>query len=497
MGLGRKFRISLSKKEKTLLARWIGAQAFIWNAKFNERRMWRSLSKLDARQYPDHRDWPEQDAAYSWIGESPETAWLGEIPSQIKRNAAAEFATAVTRKLRGLAGEPHPKTPSSKKSVWITRELFEFVQGPQGGVYIAIGTKAKPLCRIKVNASRSFDVPASIRISVDGNAWFVSFASGSAAEEKYPETQEEIAARLAMMGAAEISEKSWGADRGVNIPLAGSDGTRVMFKPVQEARMAEKEKKAAKWERKLARQKKQYAKQKEEAAKAGKALPKISGKQRKTIAKIRKQKGYAAHVRDDVAHKATTRLANGPCVAFAMEDLKIKKMTKAPKPKPDPTQPGSYLKNGRKAKAGLNKAILASMWGRFARLLEYKAKEKGKLFLRVDPKHTSQECSDCGCIHPGNRLNQALFACTACGHKENADHNAAKVIKARMVALVLAGKVGSAPKVKKVSARKGKSLAAGCRVGRMPQTEEEQGDVLAMPSIQASMKRESSSFMAR
>lgn len=88
MAPGRKFRIYPGKQAKALLARWMGAQAFIWNAKLNERRMWTSLSKLDARQYPAHRDWQEQDAACAWIAASPETAWLNEIPGQIKRNPA-------------------------------------------------------------------------------------------------------------------------------------------------------------------------------------------------------------------------------------------------------------------------------------------------------------------------------------------------------------------------------------------------------------------------
>ena len=102
-----------------MLIGWMGVQAFIWNAKLNERRMWRSLSWHDARQYPDDRDWPEQDGAYSWIADSPETAWLNDIPSQIKRNAAAKFCTAVTHKLRGLAKEPRPKAAGFKMSVWI------------------------------------------------------------------------------------------------------------------------------------------------------------------------------------------------------------------------------------------------------------------------------------------------------------------------------------------------------------------------------------------
>jgi putative transposase len=261
--------------------------------------------------------------------------------------------------------------------------------------------------------------------------------------------------------------------------------------------MIDKERKAAKWQRKLSRQQRQYAQQKGLATKAGKPLPKTSGKQRKTLARLRKQKRYASNVRDDVAHKATTALANDERYdAFAMESLQIKNMTKAPKAKPDPGKPGRFLPNKAAAKAGLNKAILASMWGRLALMLEYKARGRRKLFIRVDPKHTSQECSQCGHIHPGNRLSQAVFACTACSHSENADVNAAKVIKARMVALVIAGTLAPKPKAKKVSPRKGKSAATGSRGGSKPRPAEEQGEETPLRRFHAPKKRESLSFMA-
>ena len=138
----------------------------------------------------------------------------------------------------------------------------------------------------------------------------------------------------------------------------------------------------------------------------------------------------------------------------------------------------------------LNKAILA-----FAVLIEYKARVMRKLFLRVDPKDASQECSQCGHIHPGNRLSQAVFACSACGHSENADMNAAKVIKARMVAQVIAGAVAPKPKAKKVSVRKGKSAATESRGGSEPRPAEGQSEATQARRFHASKKRESSSFM--
>ena len=60
--------------------------------------------------------------------------------------------------------------------------------------------------------------------------------------------------------------------------------------------------------------------------------------------------------------------------------------------------------------------------------IEYKAKEKGITVKYIDPKYTSQRCSNCGYIAEGNRQKQAEFSCVVCEYKANADFNAARNI---------------------------------------------------------------------
>ena len=60
--------------------------------------------------------------------------------------------------------------------------------------------------------------------------------------------------------------------------------------------------------------------------------------------------------------------------------------------------------------------------------IEYKAKEKGITVKYIDPKYTSQRCSNCGYIAEGNRQKQAEFRCVVCEYKANADFNAARNI---------------------------------------------------------------------
>ena len=59
------------------------------------------------------------------------------------------------------------------------------------------------------------------------------------------------------------------------------------------------------------------------------------------------------------------------------------------------------------------------------------ATEDNRVALRrVNPAYTSQRCSACGHTERGNR-NGEMFLCLKCGHRENADVNAAKNIEFR------------------------------------------------------------------
>ena len=55
----------------------------------------------------------------------------------------------------------------------------------------------------------------------------------------------------------------------------------------------------------------------------------------------------------------------------------------------------------------------------------------------VQASYTSKMCPVCGCIEDENRPNQETFECIECGYKDNADFNAAKNIRNRVLVTVL------------------------------------------------------------
>lgn len=60
--------------------------------------------------------------------------------------------------------------------------------------------------------------------------------------------------------------------------------------------------------------------------------------------------------------------------------------------------------------------------------VKYKAQDAGIEVVMISPKHTSQRCNKCGIIDKENRKSQEVFECINCGHKANADVNAARNI---------------------------------------------------------------------
>lgn len=86
--------------------------------------------------------------------------------------------------------------------------------------------------------------------------------------------------------------------------------------------------------------------------------------------------------------------------------------------------------------SGINKrSSFLATWSYFdlQNKIEYKAKKEGINFVKVSPKFTSQRCFKCGVIDDGNRQSQATFECTTCGHKRNADYNAAENLTIRNI----------------------------------------------------------------
>lgn len=157
---------------------------------------------------------------------------------------------------------------------------------------------------------------------------------------------------------------------------------------------------------------------------------KYSRRLRKTIGAVASLKSRQAGRRLDFTHKLTTDLAKNHGWV-GIEDLRVMNMTASAKGTVE--EPGKNVRQ----KAGLNRAILDNTPYERRRQLEYKAPWFGSEVWVVPAPYTSQMCSACGVVDEASRPGYGReFSCTACGHQDHADRNAARNIedKARRAA---------------------------------------------------------------
>ncbi len=146
-----------------------------------------------------------------------------------------------------------------------------------------------------------------------------------------------------------------------------------------------------------------------------------SNRRAKTKQSIAKLKARESDRRKDWVEKTSTDLARRFDV-IRVEDLDVRAMTRSARG--TVAQPGA----GVAQKRGLNRAISRSGWGRLVARLQHKAFGRVE---QVPAAYTSQRCSACGHIAPGNRKSQAVFECQSCtAGRCNADVNAARNIAA-------------------------------------------------------------------
>jgi putative transposase len=125
--------------------------------------------------------------------------------------------------------------------------------------------------------------------------------------------------------------------------------------------------------------------------------------------------------RADFHHKTARALVQA-CDVIALEDLKIRNMTRSASGTLE--QPGTNVAQ----KSGLNRSILDAGWGQFVSILAAKAEEAGRRMILVDPRNTSINCHQCGarCLRPW----QSLVICPVHGGMD-ADVNGARNIYTR------------------------------------------------------------------
>ena len=101
----------------------------------------------------------------------------------------------------------------------------------------------------------------------------------------------------------------------------------------------------------------------------------------------------------------------------------------------------SYIKDKYNGDLNFNRIVGALRISTLKDEVEHIARKYGIAVSTVHASYTSKMCPICGCIEDENRPTQEEFSCIECGHKENADVNAAVNIKNRVCEAVLRDKL--------------------------------------------------------
>jgi putative transposase len=126
---------------------------------------------------------------------------------------------------------------------------------------------------------------------------------------------------------------------------------------------------------------------------------------KKAKSRLEKVYDHITNQKRDFLHKLSRQYID-TYATICVEDLNIK-----------------YLKEKGKSR-GLRRSIHDASWGRFYSYLAYKAESAGTTFIQIDPRDTTQMCSNCGSIVKKS-LSERVHECPYCGFVADRDYNAA------------------------------------------------------------------------
>jgi len=185
-------------------------------------------------------------------------------------------------------------------------------------------------------------------------------------------------------------EKEIGIDLGINNYIMNSEGNiiehpKILSKYAKELKITQQE---------LSRKKKG------------------SHNRSKAKFKVAKLHEKIERTRTDFLHKLSYKYVQD-CKLIVIEDLSIKEMMSS-----------SYNA----------KNIADASWGKFVQFLTYKAESAGCKIVKINPKNTTKQCSNCG-----NLQNMPLwirtYKCSSCGFEIDRDLNSAINIKNEFIGL--------------------------------------------------------------
>jgi putative transposase len=322
-----------------------------------------------------------------WKAEHPE---LKRVHSQVLQNVAKRVDLAFQAFFRRVRNGEEPGYPRFKGPGRYDSMTYPQVGGFNVFENHLILSKIDGAIRIKLHRPVEGEIK-TCAVRRYGDKWFACLSCEVEAKPLPP------------------SDEAIGIDVGLKSFAALSDGEFIpnpRFHRKEEKALAKAQKMLERW-------------------KKSKARKKVKKAVRRIHERIRNK-------RHNFLHQESRKIVNRFGV-IALEDLKVRNMSRRPKPKKD-EETEKFLPNGAGRKAGLNKSILDAGWSQFRGYLLYKAESADREVLLANPAFTSQDCSSCG-ERVSKDLEERTHACPFCGLVMDRDTNAAKNILSKAMGL--------------------------------------------------------------
>ena len=362
------YRAYTSRAGYETLAEVMRESARLYNAALEEWR-WAYRAGVNVSLYSQYRELTAIRA---------DDAFWGGISLQVARGAlrrADRARQAFYRRVKAGETPGYPRFKSGRR--WHTVELANVTLSmvKDRGNYYAIRIKGLPEIRLRKGLTLPEDTPKALSITLRGRRLFVNLTY---------EVEQAVLPK---------SDTAVGVDMGVSDRLALSTGEVVK-------RRRKPSKRLMRVQQRLSRCKKG------------------GHRWRKRRAVLANQQHRERIRNRNECHRITTELVRRFGL-IALEDLAIKNMTRSASGTLE--NPGKNVRQ----KAGLNRSINEQTWGMIRHQIAYKAEWAGREMVVIDPRFTSQRCSECGAVSAEHRQRKR-YNCADCGMTEDADVNAAR-----------------------------------------------------------------------
>lgn len=432
MFIGRRYLLAFTPEQERYAERTAAACPAVWNTALEQRLQYRRRGAFIS--------WVEQCRQVAEAKKDPYCSWLAEAPGHCLQQALRDLDKACkvlgTWKVRWRSKTrtapsfrfPDPMNISVRR---LNRRWGE-VRLPKFGWVRFRWTR--PIGGTIRNAT----------VNRDGGRWYVSFCVEDGVAEVLPNGLPPV-----------------GVDRGVVVAAATSEGD---FYNRQFATQDEVNR---------------HRRLQQRISRSLRIHGRNRGSRRRDAVReefVRLNARFRAR-RKDFAAKASLDLVRKHGL-IVIEDLRIRNMTRSAKGTID--QPGKNVRQ----KTGLNRAIRDKGWGKLALALEHAARYHGAEIIKVPAAYTSQTCHACKHVDPKSRESQAVFRCTACGHQDNADVNAAKNILAAGLAVTGRGDLAVGRSVKRQPPER-RAARQRASTGDLPQFSGGGSQLRSAPRLQA------------